>query len=35
LKGETGARIFRRGKAPVEAQPGKNIVELVGGPNET
>ena len=35
LKGETGARIFRRGKAPVEARPGENIVDLVGGPGET
>ena len=35
LKGETGARIFRRGKAPVDAQPGENVVDLVGGPAET
>ena len=33
LKGETGARIFRRGRAPVEAKPGDNIVDLVGGPD--
>lgn len=31
LKGETGARIFRRGQPPVEANPGNNIIELVGG----
>jgi dipeptidase E len=33
LRGETGARIFRRGKVPVEAKPGDNIVHLVGGPS--
>jgi len=33
LKGKTGARIFRRGQAPVEAKPGENIVDLVGGPD--
>jgi dipeptidase E len=33
LKGEAGARIFRRGEAPVEAKPGDNIIDLVGGPN--
>jgi dipeptidase E len=33
LKGKTGARIFRRGEAPVEARPGENIVDLVGGPD--
>ena len=33
LKGKNGARIFRRGAAPVEAKSGDNIVELVGGPN--
>src|SRR5215468_5907003 len=33
LRGEAGARIFRRGEAPVEAKPGDNIVDLVGGPN--
>jgi dipeptidase E len=33
LRGEVGARIFRRGKVPVEAKPGDNIIHLVGGPN--
>jgi dipeptidase E len=33
LKGETGARIFRRGQVPIEAKPGANIVDLVGGPD--
>src|SRR4029079_3649111 len=33
LRGEAGARIFRRGEVPVEAKPGDNIVHLVGGPN--
>jgi dipeptidase E len=33
LKGDAGARIFRRGEAPVEAKPGDDIVDLVGGPN--
>ncbi|HMF46764.1 MAG TPA: dipeptidase PepE [Candidatus Udaeobacter sp.] len=33
LRGETGARIFRRGEVPVEAKPGDNIIHLVGGPN--
>lgn len=33
LKGETGARIFRRGKVPVEAKPGDNIADLVGAPD--
>jgi len=33
LKGETGARIFRRGETPVEAKPGDNIVDLVGDPD--
>jgi dipeptidase E len=33
LKGEAGARIFRRGKVPVEAKPGDNIVHLVGRPS--
>jgi dipeptidase E len=33
LKGETDARIFIRGKAPVEATPGDDIVDLVGGPD--
>jgi dipeptidase E len=31
LKGEAGARIFRRGELPVEAKPSDNIVEFVGG----
>jgi dipeptidase E len=34
LKGTTGARIFKRGAAPIEAKPGDNIVDLVGGPDE-
>jgi dipeptidase E len=34
LKGTTGARIFKRGQAPVEARPGDNIVDLVGRPDE-
>ena len=33
LKGSIGARIFRRGQPPVEAKPGDNIVDLVGGPD--
>ena len=33
LKGETGARIFRRGQAPVEVTPGTEISGLVGGPD--
>jgi dipeptidase E len=33
LKGDAGARIFRRGEAPVEAKPGDSIVDLVGGPD--
>jgi dipeptidase E len=33
LKGEAGARIFKRGEVPVEAKPGDNIIGLVGGPN--
>ena len=33
LRGEAGARIFRRGDVPVEAKPGDNIIHLVGGPN--
>lgn len=33
LKGETGARIFRRGETPIEAKPGDNIADLVGRPN--
>ena len=35
LKGKTGARIFRRGQAPVEVTPGTEISELVGGPDAT
>jgi dipeptidase E len=33
LKGEAGARIFRRGEVPVEAKADDNIIELVGRPN--
>jgi dipeptidase E len=33
LKGETGARIFRRGHAPLEVTPGTEISGLVGGPD--
>jgi len=33
LKGETGARIFRRGHAPVEVTPGTEISRLVEGRN--
>jgi dipeptidase E len=33
LKGENGARIFRRGEVPAEAKTGDNIIDLVGGPN--
>jgi dipeptidase E len=33
LKGEAGARIFRRCEVPVETKPGDNIIDLVGGPN--
>ena len=33
LKGETGARIFRRGQAPVEVTTGAEISKLVGGPD--
>jgi hypothetical protein len=29
LKGETGARIFRRGHVPVEVTPGNDISKLV------
>ena len=29
LHGSTGARIFRRGKAPIEAEPGADITEFV------
>jgi dipeptidase E len=33
LKGETGARIFRRGQPPVEVTPGTEISKLVRGPD--
>jgi dipeptidase E len=33
LKGKTGARIFRRGQAPVEVISGAEISGLVGGPD--
>ncbi len=33
LKGQTGARIFRRGHAPVEVTPDTEISKLVQGPN--
>jgi dipeptidase E len=33
LRGEAGARIFRRGEIPTEAKPGDNIIHFVGGPN--
>ena len=33
LKGQTGARIFRRGHVPVEAMPGTEISKLVEGQN--
>jgi dipeptidase E len=33
LRGEAGARIFRPGEVPLEAKPGDNIIDLVGGPN--
>jgi dipeptidase E len=33
LKGETGARIFRRGQAPVDVKTGAEISGLVGGPD--
>lgn len=35
LKGENGARIFCKGHARVEARPGDNIIDLVGGPDVT
>jgi dipeptidase E len=35
LKGENGARIFRRGKTPVEVRSGDEISQLVGGPSES
>jgi dipeptidase E len=33
LRGEAGARIFRRGEVPVEAKPGDNLIHFIGGPN--
>ncbi len=33
LKGETGARIFRRSQAPVDVKTGAEISGLVGGPD--
>src|SRR5438876_2583854 len=33
LKGKTGARIFRRGEAPVEVTPDSEISQLVGAPD--
>jgi len=33
LRGHTGARIFRRGHAPVEVTPGSEISELIEGRN--
>src|SRR5215510_376222 len=33
LKGQTGARIFRRGHPPLEARPGSEISELIKGRN--
>jgi dipeptidase E len=33
LKGETDARIFRRGHTPHEVRPGAEISKLVGGPD--
>jgi dipeptidase E len=33
LKGQTGARIFRRGHAPVEVKPGTEISKLIEAPN--
>jgi dipeptidase E len=35
LKGETGARIFRRGHPPDEVRPGTEISGLVGAPDAT
>lgn len=34
LQGNNGARIFRRGQAPVEAKTGDEISSLVGAPND-
>jgi dipeptidase E len=33
LKGDAGARIFRRGHAPIEVRPGTEISKLVGAPD--
>jgi len=33
LRGKTGARIFRRGEAPVEVTPDSEISQLVGAPD--
>jgi dipeptidase E len=33
LKGSSGARIFRRGHAPLEVMPATEISELVGAPD--
>jgi len=33
LRGEAGARIFRRSEVPIEAKPDDNIIHFVGGPN--
>lgn len=33
LKGSSGARIFRRHRAPIEVTPGSDIAELVGAPH--
>lgn len=33
LKGQNGARIFRRGETAVEAKTGDEISRLVGGPH--
>ena len=33
LRGKAGARIFRRGQAPVEVTPGSEISQLVGAPD--
>jgi dipeptidase E len=35
LKGQTSARILRRGHAPLEVAPGAEISKLVGGPDAT
>jgi dipeptidase E len=35
LKGDAGARIFRRGHTPLEVGPGTEISKLVGGPDAT